>query len=58
MSRSEFLTHAALAYLEELNEKSLTARINAALEVIGEDDSSQDAVDAGRAALRRSADDW
>jgi predicted DNA-binding protein len=58
MSRSEFFTRAAVAYLDELESKSLTARINAALELIGDDDSYQDAVEAGRALLRRTADEW
>jgi metal-responsive CopG/Arc/MetJ family transcriptional regulator len=58
LSRSEFFTRAAIAYLKELESKSVTARINAALDLIGDDDSYQDAVSAGRALLRRSADEW
>jgi metal-responsive CopG/Arc/MetJ family transcriptional regulator len=58
MSRSEFFTRAAVAYLKELESRSLTARINAALELVGDDDSYQDAVDAGRKLLRRAGDEW
>jgi metal-responsive CopG/Arc/MetJ family transcriptional regulator len=58
MSRSEFFARAAVAYLNELESNSITAQINAALELIGHDDSYQDAVDAGRALLRRTADEW
>jgi len=58
MSRSEFFTRAAMAYLKELESRSLTARINAALELVGDDDSYQDAVDAGRQLFRRTDDEW
>jgi antitoxin MazE6 len=58
MSRSEFFTHAAVAYLEELESKSLTARINAALELIGEDEDSQLVVEASKRRLREPADEW
>ena len=58
MSRSEFFTRAAMAYLKELESRSLTARINAALELVGDDDSYQDAVDAGRQRFRRTDDEW
>ena len=44
MSRSEFFTRAAVAYLGELESKSLSAQINAALELIGDDESYQDVV--------------
>jgi antitoxin MazE6 len=58
MSRSEFFTRAAVAYLKDLESKSLAAQINAALDLIGDDESYQDAVNAGRALLRRTADEW
>lgn len=58
MSRSEFFTRAAVAYLEELESKSLTARINAALELIGEDEDSQLVVEASKRRLRELADEW
>jgi hypothetical protein len=56
MSRSEFFTRAAVAYLGELESKSLSAQINAALELIGDDESYQDVVEAGRALHRRTTD--
>jgi metal-responsive CopG/Arc/MetJ family transcriptional regulator len=58
MSRSEFFTRAAVAYLEELESKSLTARINAALELIGEEEDSQLVVEASKRRLRELADEW
>jgi hypothetical protein len=58
MSRSEFFTRAAVAYLKELESKSVGAQINAALDLISGDDSYQDAANAGRALLRRTADEW
>ena len=58
VSRSEFFTRAALAYLKELERESLAAQITAALELIGEEDSYQDAVNAGRTLLRRVDDEW
>ena len=58
MSRSEFFAHAAVNYMEELDAKSLTARMDAALHVIGETDESTDlAVNAGRRVLGDS-DEW
>jgi len=57
MSRSEFFTRAAVAYLGELESKSLSAQINAALELMGDDESYQDdVVQAGRTLRRRTAD--
>ena len=54
VSRSEFYSRAAEYYLEHLAQQSLTNDINAALELIGDDDSAAMAVAAGR---RRLADD-
>ena len=58
MSRSEFFARAAVNYMDELDAKSLTARMDAALHVIGETDESTDlAVNAGRRELGDS-DEW
>jgi metal-responsive CopG/Arc/MetJ family transcriptional regulator len=57
MSRSEFFTKAAQRYLEQVHEESLTAAIDAAIEISGEDDSSAAAVSAGRRLLAVD-DDW
>jgi metal-responsive CopG/Arc/MetJ family transcriptional regulator len=58
MSRSEFFTRAAQRYLEQLDEESLTGRIDAALTLVGPDDSADDAVAVGRRNLRAAEDDW
>ena len=58
MSRSEFFARAAVNYLDELDARSLTARMDAALHVIGETDESTDlAVNAGHRVLGDS-DEW
>ncbi len=58
MSRSEFFARAAVNYLNELDAKSVTARMDAALDLIGGTDESTDlAVDAGRRVLADS-DEW
>jgi metal-responsive CopG/Arc/MetJ family transcriptional regulator len=51
MSRSEFFTRAVQHYLQELDAHSLTARIDAALDLVGADDSSRAAVRAGHRFL-------
>lgn len=61
MSRSEFFTRAAQRYLEQLDEESLTGRIDAALDAVSADDSA--AVAAGRRRLADSTwpgdeEDW
>lgn len=59
MSRSEFFARAAVSYLKELDEHSLTSQIDAALDVCGvSDDSGRTAVDAGRALLSDSDEQW
>lgn len=59
MSRSEFFTRAAEHYLEELDARSLTGRIDEALERLeSADDSSRDAVAAGRQVLEDQGDEW
>jgi metal-responsive CopG/Arc/MetJ family transcriptional regulator len=52
MSRSEFFARAAANYLDELDAKSLTAQMDAALDLIGDtDESTELAVDAGHRVL-------
>jgi metal-responsive CopG/Arc/MetJ family transcriptional regulator len=59
VTRSEFYARAARFYLEHLEHQSLTSEIDAALEVIGEDDeSSTAAVSAGRRRLESADDEW
>ncbi len=58
VSRSEFFTRAAQRYLEELDTHSLTARIDAALALVGSDDSATAAVAAGHRLLAGDEDDW
>lgn len=57
MSRSEFFAKAAQRYLDQLDEDSLTAGIDAAIDLIGEDDSFGAATVAGRRRLA-AEDDW
>lgn len=59
MSRSEFFARAAERYLDDLDRRSLTGQIDAALDVVGgADESSRDAVAAGGRNLRGATDDW
>lgn len=60
MSRSEFYTVAARAYLRELDERSVTSEIDEALALSGpSDDSAKAAAAAGRRRLADSdGDDW
>ena len=57
ITRSEFFATAARHYIQELDADSLTGRIDAALTLVGDDESSQAAVRAGRRALA-AGDDW
>lgn len=58
MSRSEFFARAAVHYLDELDAKSLTAQMDAALDLIAEtDESTELAVSAGRRVLG-ATDEW
>ena len=58
MSRSEFFARAAVNYLDELDAKSLTAQMDAALDLIGEtDESTELVVSAGRRVLG-ATDEW
>jgi metal-responsive CopG/Arc/MetJ family transcriptional regulator len=59
MSRSEFFARAAQRYLDDLDEESTTRQIDVALEAfVHPDDSSEDAVAAGRRTLDESDDGW
>jgi metal-responsive CopG/Arc/MetJ family transcriptional regulator len=58
MSRSEFFTVAARHYIDELDAQSLTARIDAIIDLVGEDDSSRVAVDVSRRMLADGVDEW
>ncbi|WP_133908745.1 CopG family transcriptional regulator [Actinophytocola oryzae] len=58
VSRSEFYTRAAQYYLDHLRAESLTSDIDAALAMIGEDDSAEAAVAAGRHRLAQTDDEW
>jgi hypothetical protein len=59
MSRSEFFTHAAARYLDELDAESVTRQIDLALDALGTgDESSSAAVAAGRRALGDGSVDW
>jgi hypothetical protein len=59
MSRSEFFARAAQQYLDALDAESTTRQIDLALQALaGPDDSSDDAVDAGRRTLDGSDDEW
>jgi metal-responsive CopG/Arc/MetJ family transcriptional regulator len=58
MSRSEFFVCAAQRYLDQLDAESLTDRVNAALDLSGADDSSDDAVAEGRRRLSVDEDEW
>ncbi len=59
LSRSEFFARAAKNYLDVLDERSVTAQIDAALaQQSGTDDSTTGAVAAGRARLSDSEEEW
>ena len=58
MSRSEFITRAAQRYLAELDAQSLTAHVDAAVALLGVDESSTAAVTAGRRLLAADEDEW
>jgi metal-responsive CopG/Arc/MetJ family transcriptional regulator len=59
MSRSQFFATAAQRYLDDLDAETTTRQIDLALETLAHpDDSSDDAVDAGRRTLDESDDEW
>jgi metal-responsive CopG/Arc/MetJ family transcriptional regulator len=58
MSRSEFFTRAAQRYIDQLDAESLAGRIDAAIDLVGADESAQAAVRAGRRRLATADDAW
>jgi metal-responsive CopG/Arc/MetJ family transcriptional regulator len=58
MSRSEFFTVAARHYIDELDAHSLTTRIDAVIDLVGDDESSRAAVSEGRRVLAAETDEW
>jgi hypothetical protein len=58
ITRSEFFACAALHYLRELDAHSLTARIDAALTLVGVDESASAAVTAAHRRLAADEDAW
>lgn len=58
MSRSEFFTRAAQNYLELLEAESLTARIDAAIDLVEADESAELAAAAGLRHLAQDEDEW
>lgn len=57
MTRSEFYARAAARYLNHLEAEALVDQIDDAVQVIGTEESSEDAVAAGRARLADD-DSW
>ena len=55
ISRSEFFATAAQRYLADLDRESLTARIDQALALVGDDPDTALATDTGRTLLARDA---
>lgn len=58
ISRSEFFSRAAKCFIEQLDAQSLVGRIDAAVDLVGPDESSQAAVAAGRRRLAAEDDEW
>jgi metal-responsive CopG/Arc/MetJ family transcriptional regulator len=58
MSRSEFFSRAAAHYLTELDAASLTARIDAALQVAADEETETAVVHASRRALLAADEEW
>jgi len=56
ISRSEFFATAAKRYLKDLDRESLTARIDQALDLVGEDPDTNSATEVGRSRLAQA--DW
>jgi len=56
ISRSEFFATAAHRYLADLDRESLTARIDQALDLVGEDPVTKTAIEVGRSRLAKA--DW
>jgi hypothetical protein len=59
ITRSQFYTQAAQQYLKQLDAESLTRQIDAAIDMIGPDESNDLASAAGRRVLAEAdEDDW
>ena len=58
MSRSELFTKAVQRYLDQLDQESLTARIDAAIDLVRQDESVVIAVEHGARHLASVEDDW
>jgi predicted DNA-binding protein len=60
LSRSEFLSRAAVAYLDVVDNRSLILEINSALHTVGVDgdDSGEFAVAAGRRLIAADDEEW
>lgn len=58
LSRSQFYSTAAARYADELESADLTAAINAVVDAVNEDESTDFAIAAGRRFAERDADDW
>jgi Ribbon-helix-helix protein, copG family len=58
LSRSEFMTRAAVAYLSELEVDSLKAEIDAAAKLVNTDEDTQVFVAAATRRLREQSDEW
>jgi metal-responsive CopG/Arc/MetJ family transcriptional regulator len=58
VSRSEFFARAVQAYFEVLDAESWTHRINAAVDLVGTDESTELAVATGRRRLELDEDEW
>jgi len=58
MSRSEFFTVAARHYIDELDAQSLTRRINAVVDLVGDDESARAAIGEGHRVLAAETDEW
>jgi hypothetical protein len=59
ITRSQFYTRAAQRYLEQLDAESLTRQIDAAIEMIGPEESNDLASAAGRRVLGQADEgDW
>lgn len=57
-SRSEIFARAVALYLDHEDRDSLTRRIDSAVDLLGDDESARVAVEAGRARLAETDDEW
>lgn len=58
VGRSAFFTQAAQRYVQDLEKQSYTEQINAALDLIGGDDSWRDVSDYNLRRLAEEDEDW